>query len=136
MVDGPRAETRTTCDAAFAAHNWPAVLESCGPDTADGTLPHGRMWHAWAQFYRGRHDEALVEAAALFDSSDRAESRYLGGLLLAKQADPDRIEAGRRLMCDALGLFAVADDVLHVADTFSALVPVALHQRRFDDALA
>ena len=134
VVDCSRAVTRTACDAAFAAHDWSAVLEACGPDTADGARPHGRMWHAWAQFYRGRNDEALVEAEALVDSSERAEARYLGGLLLAKQAD--RIDEGRRLLEDALGLFSAAADALHAADAASALVPVALGQRRFDDALA
>ncbi|MGN6110254.1 MAG: CHAT domain-containing protein [Kofleriaceae bacterium] len=94
------------------------------------------MRHAWAQFFRGRHEEALVEAAALFDSSERAEARYLGGLLLARQADPDRIEEGSRLLRDALGLFAAAADAPLAADTASALVPVALQQHRFDDALA
>jgi CHAT domain-containing protein len=134
VVDGPRAVTRAACDTASAAHDWPAVLEACGPNTADGARPRGRMRHAWAQFYRGRHDEALVEAAALFDSSERAEARYLGGLLLAKQAD--RIAEGRRLLGDALGLFAAAADARRAADTASSLVSVALDQRRFDDALA
>lgn len=135
-VDGPRAVTRTACDAASAAHDWPAVLEACDPDTADGVRPRGRMQHAWAQFYSGRHEKALVEAAALFDSSERAEARFLGGLLLTKQADPGRIEEGRRLLWDALGLFALAADAQRATDTASALVPLALHQRRFDDALA
>jgi len=136
VVDGPRAVTRTACYAAFAAHDWPAVLEACGPDTADGARPRGRMRHAWAQFYRGRHDEALVEAAALFESSERAEARYLGGSVLANQADPDRIEEGRRLLWGALGLFAAAGDALLAADTASTLVHLALDQRRFGDALA
>jgi hypothetical protein len=100
-VDGPRAVTRTACDAAFARHDWPAALEACGPATADGARPRGRVRHAWAQFYRGRRNEALVEAAALFDSSVRAEARFLGGSILTKQAD--RIEEGRRLLGDALG---------------------------------
>jgi CHAT domain len=134
VVDGPRAVTQPACDAASASHDWAAVLAACGPDTADGAQPRGRMRHAWAQFYRGRHEEALVEGAALFDSSERAEARYLGGLLLAKQAD--RIEEGRRLLGDALGLFAAAADARRVTDTASALVSVALDQRRFDDALA
>jgi len=128
--------TPTACDAAFTEHDWPAVLEACSPDTADGAQARGRMCYAWAQFYRGRRDEALVEAEALFDSNERAQARYLGGLLLTKQADPDRIEEGRRLLWDALVLFAVTADVRHVADTASALVPVALHQQRFDDAFA
>ena len=135
-VDGPLAVTRTACDAASAAHDWPAVLEACGPNTADGAPPRGRMHHAWAQFYSGRHEEALVEATALFDSSERAEARFLGGSLLTKQTDRDRIEEGRRLLWDALGLFAVAGDAPLAADTASALVPLALDQRRFDDALA
>jgi tetratricopeptide (TPR) repeat protein len=123
----------TACDAAFAAHDWPAVLESCGPNTTDGARPHGRVKHAWAQFYRGHPEEALVEATALFDSSERAEARLLGGSLLTKQAD--RIEEGRRLLGDALRLFAAAGNARRAADTASVLVPVALDQRRFDDAL-
>lgn len=94
------------------------------------------MQHAWAQYYRRRHDQALVEARALFDSSERAQARFLGGLLLTKQADPDRIEEGRRLLWDSLGRFAVAADAKHAADTASALVSLALGQQRFDDALA
>lgn len=133
-VDGPRAVTQTACDAASAARDWPAALESCGPDMADGARPHGRMQHAWALFYRRRPEEALAEATALFDSSERAEARFLGGLLVAKH--PDRIGEGRRLLEDALGLFAAAGDARRAADTASALVPVALDQRRFDDALA
>jgi tetratricopeptide (TPR) repeat protein len=136
VADGPRAVARTACDAAFAAHDWRIVLDACGPGTADGARPRGRMQHAWAQFYSGRHEEALVEATALFDSSERAEARFLGGSLLTKQADPDHIEEGRRLLSDALGLFAAAADARRAADTASALVPVALDQRRFDDALA
>jgi tetratricopeptide (TPR) repeat protein len=135
-IDGPRAVTRTACDTASAAHDWPAVLEACGPDTADGARPRGRMQHAWAQFYSDRHENALVEAAALFDSSEPAEARFLSGLLLTKQADPDRLEQGRRLLRDALGLFAVAANARRAADTASALVPLAVNQRRFDDALA
>jgi tetratricopeptide (TPR) repeat protein len=136
MIDGPRAVTRTACYATFAAHDWAAVLEACGPDTADGARPRGRMRHAWALFFRGRYDEALEEATALFDSSERAEARYLGGSVLANQADPDRIEEGRRLLWGALGLFAAAGDVQLAADTASTLVPLALDQRQFDDALA
>lgn len=136
MVDGSREPTRTACSAAFAAHDWPAALDACGPDTADGARPDGRLRHAWAQFYSGRHDEALVEAAALFDSSERAEAQYLGGSLLAKHAHPDRIEEGRRLLGDALRLFAAAAELRRAADTASTLVEVALHQQQFDDALA
>jgi len=94
------------------------------------------MQHAWAQFYRARHDKALVEAAALFASSERAEARFLGGLLLTKQTDPDRIEDGRRLFWDALGFFAVAGDVERATDAASALASLALDQQQFDDALA
>ncbi|HEY0993867.1 MAG TPA: hypothetical protein VGD80_42720, partial [Kofleriaceae bacterium] len=127
--------TRTACDTAFAAHDWPVVLEACGPNTADGARSLGRMRHAWAQFYSDRHEKALVEAAVLFDTSERAEARFLGGLLLTKQADADRIEQGRRLLWDALGLFAVTANAQRAADTASALVPLALSQRRLDDAL-
>ena len=136
MVDEPRAVTRPPCDAAFAAQGWPAVLTACGPDTADGARPHGRVRHAWAQFYLGRREEALGEARALFDSSERAEARFLAGSLLADQEDPERSEEARRLLWDALGLFGVAGEAQRAADTASALVPVALDQRRFDDALA
>src|SRR5262245_50396706 len=131
-VDGTRAVTRTVtrtaCDAAFAANDWPAVLETCGPSTAGGARPHGRMQHAWAQAYGGHREEALVEAAALYDSSERAEARFLGGWILTKQAD--RIEESRRLLTDALGLFAAAGNVLRAADAASALVRLALDQRR------
>jgi tetratricopeptide (TPR) repeat protein len=127
--------TRIACDAAFTARDWPVALKSCGPDTADGAQLHSRIRHAWEKFYSGSHDEALMEATALFDSSERAEARYLGGLVLAKQAAPDRIEAGRRLMADALELFAAAADMPRAADTASSLVRVAQQQRRFDDAL-
>jgi tetratricopeptide (TPR) repeat protein len=135
VVDGPRAATRTACDAASAALDWPAVLAACGPDTADGARPRGRMQHAWAQLYRGRHDEALVETAALYDSSERAEARFLGGWILVNRADPARIEEGRRLLWDALGLFAAAANAQRVADTASALVHVALEQRQLDGVL-
>jgi tetratricopeptide (TPR) repeat protein len=94
------------------------------------------MRHAWAQSYMGRREEALREATALFDSSERAEARFLAGSLLANQEDPDRSEDARRLLWDALGLFGAAGEAQRTADTASALVPVALHQRRFDDALA
>ena len=134
VIDGPRAVTRTACYAAIAVHDWPAVLADCGPGTADGARPRGRMQHAWAQFYRGRPEEALVAATALFDSSERAEARLLGGLLLVKQAD--RVEEGRRLLWGALGLFAAAGEAQRAADAASALVHLALDQRRFDDALA
>ena len=81
VVDGPRSVTRTTCQTAFAERDWPAALDACGPDTADGARPRDRVRHAWAQFYSGRHDEALVEATALFDSSERAEARLTVGRL-------------------------------------------------------
>jgi len=135
-VDGPRAVTRTACDAASAAHDWPTVLEACGPSTADGAQPRGRLQHAWAQFYRGRQEQALEEATALFDSSERAEARFLRGSLLTQQSDPDRIEEGRRLLWDALGLFSAAADAPRAADTATTLVPLTLDQQRFDDALA
>lgn len=135
-VDGTPAVTRTACDAVFAAHDWPAVLEACGPGTAGEARPHDRVQHAWAQFYRDQREEALAEATALFDSSERAEARFLGGTLLTKQADPDRIAEGRRLLTDAMGRFAAVDNAPRAADTASALVRLALQQQRFDDALA
>jgi hypothetical protein len=46
------------------------------------------------------------------------------------------LEEGRRLLGDALGFFAAAADAPRAAETASALVSVALDQRRFDDALA
>ncbi|MCW5807033.1 MAG: hypothetical protein KIT31_32030, partial [Deltaproteobacteria bacterium] len=128
VVDGPRAES--SCRTAFAARDWPAALEACGPESGDD----GRVRHAWAQLYSGHNEEALAEAAELFDSSERAEARYLGGLILTRR--PDRVEEGRRLMEGALELFAAAAEAQRAADIASTLVPVVLHQRRFDDALA
>jgi len=93
------------------------------------------MHHAWAQFYSGRHDQALAEAMALFGSSERAEARLLGGSLLTRQGDPDRVEDGRRMLANALDLFTAAGDAQRAADAASALAPLALDQRQFDAAL-
>jgi Flp pilus assembly protein TadD len=134
VIDRPRAVPPTACDAAFAVYDWRAARRACGPDTAGGARPRGRIRHAWAQLYTGHRDEALVAATALFDSSERAEARLLAGSILTRQAAPDG-DDGRHLLWEALGLFAVVGDTRRAADAASALAQRALDRRRFDDAL-
>ncbi|MEZ4363549.1 MAG: CHAT domain-containing protein [Kofleriaceae bacterium] len=135
LGDGPRSKVRSACEAAFEARQWERTLEACGPDAEGGATPLGRVRHAWAQLYVGSNDAALAEATALFETSEGAEARYLGGLILKDHDAPERVALGRDLLEEAMRRFIATGRRDRASDAACSLVTLALSESRFDDAL-